>query len=41
MGPRHPLVVRRSPNQRGLLIKAAPLFKPNTIVVSVPYHLKS
>jgi hypothetical protein len=28
-------------NQRGLLIKAALLFKPNTIVVSVPYHLKA
>jgi hypothetical protein len=27
-------------NQRGLLIKAALLFKPNTVVISVPYHLK-
>jgi hypothetical protein len=26
-------------NQRALLIKAALLFKPNTIVVSVPFHL--
>jgi amino acid transporter len=28
-------------NQRGLLIKAALLFKPNTVVISVPYHLKA
>jgi len=27
-------------NQRALLIKAALLFKPNTVVVSVPYHLR-
>jgi amino acid transporter len=27
-------------NQRGLLIKAALLFKPNTVVISVPYHLR-
>ena len=27
-------------NQRALLIKAALLFKPNTVVVSVPYHLQ-
>jgi hypothetical protein len=27
-------------NQRALLIKGALLFKPNTIVTSVPYHLK-
>jgi hypothetical protein len=26
-------------NQRALLIKAALLFKPNTIVISVPFHL--
>jgi len=26
-------------NQRALLLKAALLFKPNTIVISVPYHL--
>jgi amino acid transporter len=28
-------------NQRALLIKGALLFKPNTIVISVPYHLRS
>jgi hypothetical protein len=28
-------------NQRALLIKAALLFKPNTVVVSVPFHLKA
>jgi amino acid transporter len=27
-------------NQRALLIKAALLFKPNTVVISVPYHLR-
>lgn len=27
-------------NQRGLLIKAALLFKRNTIVISIPYHLR-
>jgi amino acid transporter len=27
-------------NQRALLIKGALLFKPNTIVISVPYHLR-
>ena len=26
-------------NQRALLIKAALLFKPNTVVTSVPFHL--
>jgi len=26
-------------NQSSLVIKAALLFKPNTVVVSVPYHL--
>ena len=28
-------------NQRALLIKAALLFKPNTVVISVPYHLRA
>jgi amino acid transporter len=28
-------------NQRALLIKAALLFKPNTVVTSVPFHLKA
>jgi hypothetical protein len=28
-------------NQRALLIKAALLFKPRTIVISVPYHLRT
>jgi hypothetical protein len=28
-------------NQRALLIKAALLFKPNTVVISVPYHLEA
>ena len=28
-------------NQRALLIKGALLFKPNTIVISVPYHLQA
>lgn len=28
-------------NQRALLIKAALLFKPNTVVISVPFHLKT
>jgi amino acid transporter len=28
-------------NQRALLIKGALLFKPNTVVTSVPFHLKS
>jgi amino acid transporter len=27
-------------NQRALLIKGALLFKPNTVVISVPYHLR-
>ena len=27
-------------NQRALLIKAALLFRPNTIVTSVPFHLR-
>jgi hypothetical protein len=27
-------------NQRALLIKGALLFKPNTVVTSVPFHLK-
>jgi hypothetical protein len=27
-------------NQRALLIKAALLFKPNTVVISVPFHLR-
>ena len=27
-------------NQRALLIKAALLFRPNTVVTSVPFHLK-
>ncbi len=27
-------------NQRALLIKGALLFKPNTIVTSVPFHLE-
>ncbi len=27
-------------NQRALLIKGALLFKPNTVVTSVPYHLQ-
>ncbi len=28
-------------NQRALLIKAALLFKPNTVVISVPFHLRA
>jgi hypothetical protein len=28
-------------NQRALLIKAALLFKPNTVVISVPFHLRT
>jgi amino acid transporter len=28
-------------NQRALLIKGALLFKPNTVVISVPYHLRA
>jgi amino acid transporter len=28
-------------NQRALLIKAALLFKPNTVVISVPFHLQT
>jgi hypothetical protein len=27
-------------NQRALLIKGALLFKPNTVVTSVPFHLR-
>jgi hypothetical protein len=27
-------------NQRALLIKGALLFRPNTVVVSVPFHLQ-
>ena len=28
-------------NQRALLVKAALLFKPNVIVISVPFHLQA